>query len=160
MATTTAKKSRTVRSHKAAFPAPESIVNDAPHTFTDADFVVGTVAHQGDVILVRIDALPPSAKPRKNRQLADGSTQGSRHILERGDVFDCEAAEVVTAIAACCKGTAVGEQYIGPVFQTKGGVADLTHPEHGNHSYCGDMTIAVIYQRNLDSEERAVRVVD
>ena len=161
MANATATKSRKVCSRKQVAPTnTESIVNDAPRTFADADFPVGTVAHQGDLILVRIDSLPPSAKPRKNRQLADGSTQGSRHILDRGDVFDCDFGEVVAAIARVCKGVTVDRKYIGPVFQAKDCVADLTHPEHGNHSYCGDMTIAVVYQRNLDQDEREARVVD
>jgi hypothetical protein len=138
----------------------ESIVNDAPRMFSESDFPVGTVAHQGDLILVRIAGLPTSAQRRKDRQLAIGNTQGSRHILKRGVPFDCQAAAVVRAIAEACRGAKIDPQYAGPVFQTKGGIADLTHPEHGNHCYRGDMTIAVVYQRNLDAEERERRVLD
>jgi hypothetical protein len=139
---------------------PETIVNDAPRTFTEADFPVGTAAHQGDLILVRIEALPTSARPRKDCQLAAGNTQGSRHLLERGIPYDCAPGNVANAIAAACPGVAIAEAYIGPVFQTQGGVADLLHPEHGDHHYRGDMTVAVVYQRNLDSEERERRVQD
>ena len=147
-------------------PAPElareheSMVNDAPRTFTDADYPVGTVVHQGDLILVRIDNLPPLARPRTNRQLAMGSTMGSRHILEEGDVYDCDGEIVVKAIGDVCPGVQVNPVYCGPVFQTHSGTANLTHPEHGNHTYCGDMTIAVVYQRNQDAEEREQRVQD
>ena len=139
---------------------PEAIVNDAPRTFTEADFPVGTAAHQGDLILVRIAALPPSALSRKDRQLAAGNTQGSRHMLEVGRPYDCAFADVANAIAAACHGVAVAREYIGPVFQTEGGTADLLHPEHGDHHYRGEMTVAVVYQRNLDSEERERRVQD
>ncbi len=138
----------------------EKMVNDAPRTFTDADFPAGTVAHQGDLILVRIKALPASAKPRKDRQLAIGNTQGSRHVLLKGRPFDCQPEEVSQAIAEVCKGVTVAAAYIGPVFQTTKGKADLVHPEHGDHHYLGDMTIAVVYQRNLDAEEREQRVAD
>ena len=135
---------------------PESIVNDATREFTDADFPIGSVAHQGDVILVRIAKLPTSAKVRKNRQLADGNTQGSRHVLVGGKCFDADRSEVQRAIAATCRNCTIGEQYIGPVFV--GG--ELTHPEHGNHVYQDDMVVACVYQRNLDAEERERRTVD
>jgi len=151
MATTLTTETQTAR--------PEQIVNDAPRMFSDADFPIGSVSHQGDLILVRIRTLPPSSRARTNRQLAEGSTQGSRHILTVGDVFDCEPAEIAREIEAVCKAR-VGEQYIGPVFCTRDGKADVLHPEHGDQHYCGDMTIAVVYQRNLDAEERERRVLD
>ncbi len=138
----------------------EEIVNDAPRSFSDAEFPIGTVAHQGDLILVRIAELPGSAVIRKDRQLAIGSTQGSRHVLETGIPYDCNALDVQAAITDACKRTAPEQKYIGPVFQTKDGVAELTHPEHGDHKYVGDMTIAVVYQRNLDSEERERITID
>lgn len=146
---------------KRAPVASEAIVNDAPRKFSDADFPVGSVAHQGDLILVRLKMLPKSAVPRKNRQLADGNTQGSRHILKVGSVFDCRHDEVARAIADVCGATRVQDAYIGPVFCcSQSGKAHLVHPEHGNHRYSGDMVIAVVYQRNLDSEEREQRTQD
>jgi len=138
----------------------EGIVNDAPRTFTEADFPIGTAAHQGDLVLVRIAILPRSAKPRRDRQLAIGNTQGSRHVLKTGTPYDCDSSEVASAIAKVCPGTVIQAAYIGPVFSTKNTTADLLHPEHGDHHYRGDMVIAVVYQRNLDSEERERRVQD
>ena len=73
---------KTLTQHMAEV-SQESIVNDAPRQFDD--FPVGSVSHQGDVILVAIAGLPTGAKVRTNRQVADGTTQGSRHILEGGD---------------------------------------------------------------------------
>ena len=149
------------KQQKQARPAAhEVLVNDAPRSFSDAEFPIGTVAHQGDLILIRIAALPASAKRRKDRQLAQGSTQGSRHVLKRGIPYDCDAAEVIAAISAVCPKISVSRAYVGPVFQTRGGSADLVHPEHGNHSYRGDLAVAVVYQRNLDAEQRERRVQD
>lgn len=157
------KTTKKVSKHKAKrLPAPpaESMVNNTPRTFTDADFPVGTVSHQGDLILVRIAALPPSAKPRTNRQLADGDTQGSRHVVERGDVFDANAEDVVKAIKAVCPKSDPQSRYVGPLFRTVDGEADLIHPEHGHHLYRGDMVVACYYQRNQDAEEREQRTRD
>jgi len=119
------------------------------------------VSHQGDLILVAIAKLPKSAKPRKNRQLADGDTQGSRHVLERGEVFDCKASEVVKAIKAAT-GCDVDKKYVGPVFRSpeEPTANDLTHPEHGNQGFPAGCVIAVVYQRNLDAEERERRTRD
>ena len=150
----------TTRKRAANTTKPEQLITDAPRTFTEADFPIGTAAHQGDLILVRIADLPPSAKPREDRQLALGNTQGSRHVLQTGTPYDCPAAYVSNAITAVCPGVAVQAAYIGPVFATKDGAADLLHPEHGDHHYRGDMVIAVVYQRNLDAEEREQRVQD
>lgn len=144
----------------ATAPVSESLVNDAPRTFTDSDFPVGTVAHQGDLILVRIEDLPRSAKPRANRQLAEGATQGSRHVVTTGDVFDAGPAKVAAAIKTACPKANVEARYVGPVFRTVGDRADLTHPEHGDHHYRGDMILATVFQRNLDAEEREQRTVD
>jgi hypothetical protein len=145
---------------KGSKKVPESIINDEPRTLTDADFPIGSVAHQGDLILVRIKAVPKSAKDRKSRQLADGNTQGSRHVLQVGAVFDCKASDVAKAIKAVCPKSDVGDRYIGPVFSTTEGVADLCHPEHGDHLYRGEMVLAVVYQRNLDAEQREQRTQD
>lgn len=139
---------------------PERIVNDAPRIFTDADWPVGSAAHQGDLILVRIGAMP-KGKPRKDRQMAEGTTQGSRHVLEVGEALDCDATQVAKAIkAACPKADLIDAKYIGPVFRTVDGSAALRHPEHGDHEYSGDMAVACVYQKNLDAEQREVRSRD
>lgn len=156
MATATANKTRSApRTNEDR----ESIINDAPKLHST--FEVGDVAHQGDIIVIRIAALPPSAKPRKNRQLADGTTQGSRHVLARGKVFDADAAEVAAAIKSATK-CDVQAQYIGPVFVSpaKPTENDLTHPEHGNQGFPAGSVCAVVYQRNLDAEEREQVVRD
>lgn len=134
---------------------PETIINDLPRTFDD--FPVGSVAHQGDLIFVSINAVPKAAKKRKNRQLADGNTQGSRHILVGGQVWDCDPAIVASDISVACPKARVGTDFIGPVLR---GPCEIDHPEHGNHIYTTDAVIAVVYQRNLDAEEREQRTRD
>ncbi len=138
---------------------PEAMVTDQPKLLQS--FEVGDVSHQGDLIIVRIDALPASAKPRASRQLADGDTQGSRHVLERGDVYDCNVDEVAAAIKSATK-CDVGRQYIGPVFVSHPSPTenDLTHPEHGNQGFPAGAVCAVVHQRSLDAEQREQRVAD
>lgn len=137
----------------------EPIINNAPKLH--ATFEFGDVAHQGDLIVICIHELPKSAKPRKSRQLADGSTQGSRHVLERGDVYDCAPAEVVAAIARA-NGCKIAPAYVGPVFVSPESPTenDLTHPEHGNQGFPAGRVCAVAYQRSLDAEQREARVAD
>lgn len=138
---------------------PEVIVNDEAKLH--ATFEPGDVAHQGDLSIVAIHALPASAKPRKDRQLAEGSTQGSRHVMARGEVYDCDVKEIAAAIKKA-NGCLVESQYIGPVFVSPVDPTadDLTHPEHGNHGFPARTVCAVVYQRNLDDEEQTQRVAD
>jgi hypothetical protein len=137
----------------------EVIVNDAPKLH--ATFEPGDVAHQGDLIIVCIPRLPASKKPRKDRQLADGSTQGSRHVLERGELYDADPAEVAALIQEAT-GQTVSPQFVGPVFTAPAFPTenDLTHPEHGNQGFPTGANCAVVYQRNLDAEEREQRSQD
>lgn len=137
----------------------EVVINDASKLH--ATFEPGDVAHQGDLIIVAIHGLPKSAKPRANRQLADGDTQGSRHVLERGDVYDCDWYELVEAIFRAT-GVTLRQEYIGPVFVSPAAPTadDLSHPEHGNHGFPAGTVCAVVYQRNLDAEQREARVRD
>lgn len=139
--------------------ASKRIINDDPKLHPT--FEPGDVSHQGDLIIVGIHKLPASAKLRSNRQLAEGSTQGSRHVLERGDVYDCDPAQVVEAIHKA-NGVLVEVQYVGPVFISPEAPTadDLSHPEHGNQGFPAGAVCATVYQRNLDAEERASRVQD
>ncbi len=154
MTTKTKAKPRTRRQ-----AGPERIVNDDSKLL--ATFAPGDVSHQGDLILVALPGLPLSAKPRANRQLADGNTQGSRHVLERGDAFDCDAAEVADLIGLAT-GAKVDARYVGPVFRSPENPTadDLAHPEHGNQGFPPGCIVAVVYQRNLDAEQREQRTAD
>jgi hypothetical protein len=56
----------------------------------------------------------------------------------------------------------VEQRYVGPVFVSPSTPTadDLTHPEHGNQGFPAGAVCAVVYQRNLDAEEREARVAD
>jgi hypothetical protein len=138
---------------------PEVIVNNEPKLL--ASFKTGDVSHQGDIIIVCIGKLPANAVPRQNRQLVDGSTQGSRHVLERGDVYDCDP-QIVAQLIEKAAGVTVPSGYIGPVFVSPADPTpyDLTHPEHGHQGFEAGSVCAVVYQRNLDAEQREVRSRD
>src|SRR5438132_6195403 len=97
-------------------PIPERLINDAPVILTEASWPVGSVAHQGDLILVRI-AKMPRGKHRANRQLAIGQTQGARHVLEGGKLCDCPKS-CVAIKQACPKAADLKQQFCGPVFLT------------------------------------------
>jgi len=109
----------------------------------------GDVIRQGDLYLV---ALGKAAITRgellKDRQLAPGTTQGSRHCIEGDvDLFRASnASQVAETINRLVKNAAVEPELIGPVFVTDG-KCELTHPEHGKFALPAGETFAVVYQR-------------
>lgn len=149
---------KTKKSKKVSQPQ-ERIVNNEPKMLEL--FEPGSVAHQGDLIIVSIHKLPKSAKTRKNRQLAEGNTQGSRHVLDRGGVYDSDANEVAELILAAT-GCRIDARYIGPVFVSPESPTehDLSHPEHGHLGFEAGAVCATVYQRSLDADEREQRVRD
>lgn len=105
---------------------------------------VGQAIRQGDVYLTRIDRKRPLAKTSvtSNRQLAPGSTPGSRHMV----------VGKVTIYAP--KGDDALE---GPTIDATERFV-LEHPEHA-HVSLPRGTYQVTFQRDFASEERA-RVQD
>lgn len=122
---------------------------------------IGDVAHQGDLTLVAIKELPKTHQPRGNRQLADGTSKGSRHVMARGDVYDCNANEVVALIKEAT-GRVVDANFIGPVVVSPVDPTDrdLTHPEHGPLGFPAGMICAVVHQRTIDKLNQIRRVID
>lgn len=116
---------------------------------------VGDCAHQGDLIFVCIAKIP-LGKVRNNRQLAEGETRGSRHILVGGEVFDPDQVAAASLIEAATK-SKIDTKYIGPVFF---GPATVEHPEHQHQSFPADTITACVFQRNQTAEEREVRARD
>lgn len=85
------------------------------------------------------------AKIASRSQLADGSTQGSRHCI---DSFDG-----VTMFERSPK-----TEFDGPILLIEQ-ERTIEHPEHGNVTLPPGC-YAVTYQRDLDEQERAKRVAD
>lgn len=156
---TTTKRNRAARRQA---PAIENVTNDAPRLIGEGGEAidVGDCYPQGDLYFVRLHARPRTAKPRGNRQIAEGDTQGSRHVCTVGRVYDADAAEVQRMISAA-NGVQVGAEYIGPIVTTDdSGKAVVEHPEHGDHHYAGQIVLGTVFQRSLDAEEREARVAD
>lgn len=134
----------------------EPIVNSDPK-FHET-FEPGDVTHQGDLIIVCLPEWPVHSRSqiRGSLQLADGETQGSRHVLREGtDVYDCTPSLVATMIADITEKrgfrVVVEPDYIGPVWMSPENPTenDLTHPEHGNQGWPAGTILAAVFQRTL-----------
>lgn len=125
-------------------------------------WAVGDVAHQGDVILIGLDKVPEGAQDRKNRQLAEGNTQGSRHILVGGQCFDVKKETVIDLVAKATKGKVKVSlvEYVGPVIASRDADMTVEHPQHQHQTFPPNSVCAVIYQRNVDAEGRIMRARD
>ena len=117
----------------------ETIINDKPQRFPDAA-AVGDYWRQGDIYITKL-AQCDGEKVQAEAQLAEGSTQGSRHILDSLDgvvMFKPTNSTVLT----------------GPHFSlTK--ERTVTHPQHGDvvlPAGCYGIT----YQRAFADELRRV----
>jgi hypothetical protein len=142
-------------------PPSESMVNDETKKFTDAIWPVGSGAYQGDVLLLRIDGMPSTATRRSNHQLAVGDTQGSRHVLVGGEVYDCDYTEVAAIVKNLFpKFVVPTEDCFGPVFRTTSDSDVLYHPEHGDHAYEKGMIVAVLYAQAMTEGEIISRILD
>lgn len=118
------------------------------------------VLRQGDLYILKLPGLPTGLKPRKSRQLADGDTQGSRHVLQgQAEVFDADPSDVIALVNKEYRGTELREYMIGPVFRTSGGCV-IEHPEHGNRTLADPGCYGVVFQRSLDADGREERARD
>jgi hypothetical protein len=109
------------------------------------------VFRQGDLYVIAIDA-PLAGKPYGSRQLAPGTTQGSRHVIH-GDydvlaVDEDEATKVLNRLIPATKGQ---RQFIGPMIVARGEVT-IGHPEHGDRTLPAG-TYLVTYQRSYARDE-------
>jgi hypothetical protein len=124
----------------------EKIKNDETQQFPEAANA-GDCWVQGDVYITLLEALPADVvkitKPEK--QLAPGTTQGSRHCLD--------ALAGVTVYRLPNPG-----MLDGPVIRCLK-ERTITHPEHGDVVLPPGI-YQISYQRDLDAENRERRVQD
>lgn len=138
----------------------EAIRND---DHAPVSMAIGDVCRQGDLYLVRLGELPIGRKARKNRQLAEGDTQGSRHVLEGdAELFDLDQVNDLEREVrrACGDSVALRDYQIGPVFLVGEAGATVTHPEHGDRTLSEPGCYATIFQRSLTSDDREERARD
>jgi hypothetical protein len=132
--------------------AAEQIRND--ETADVGTVSLGDVIRQGDIYVVAIGQLPELRTRTTNRQLAPGTSQGSRHTLAgKCEVYEADKAEVTAMIFKHVRDIELHAELVGPVFKTLGPVT-LEHPEHGNRILPADEVFAVYYQRQLAEEVR------
>lgn len=105
----------------------------------------GATIRQGDVSLIAVEAgAADGLRAIRERQLAPGDTQGSRHVAE-GDV---------TVFAR--RST---NPLVGPLLRVGPGGCTVTHPEHRHYRLPAGTTWGVTYSRDLAQKEIA-RVQD
>lgn len=82
---------------------------------------IGEVARQGDIYIERVSAIQGKGALVKSRQLAPGTTKGSRHIVS-------ESEAVVLWKSSPTLGRKSAFQ-VGPAIEAKGDFV-ISHPEH------------------------------
>lgn len=107
---------------------------------------VGEFVRQGDLYIERIESAPEGCKPSQDKQLAPGTTQGSRHVVEGAEVFRHPKQGQIERR---------GEKHYcyGPVIECKD-FATITHPEHAHISLP-----AGIYQISYQVDTQQMRRV-
>ena len=120
----------------------EAIRNDEPQRFSEAASV-GDVARQGDIYLEKLAGVPDGCtlEEKPLSQLAPGTTQGSRHIID--------SLEGVTVYRLSNP-----TELDGPILDLAT-ERTITHPEHGN-LIMPPGVYGVTYQRAFAEEIRRV----
>jgi len=141
MTTITAEKALQEISSRA-----ERIKNDETQRFPEAASP-GDSWRQGDVYITLLAGRPIDAVKQEHpgKQLAPGTTQGSRHCL------DSLAGVTIYRLPN-------PQMLDGPIIECKK-ERTITHPEHGNVILPPGI-YAISYQRSVDAEERQRRVED
>ena len=120
-------------------------VNNSNETRVVEKMEVGEGIRQGDVYIWKVSEIPSDYSiPTMERQIAQGDTKGSRHILEE-----------TTSLRIFKKSTP--SPLDGPAFTSVEDIV-LTHPEHADFVIKGGGCFISEYQQDFAAEEiRAVR---
>lgn len=108
----------------------------------------GQFARQGDIYIRRIAEPSDGWVETENRQLAPGSTQGSRHT-----VSDSVRVLVAPTTAMKRRQTDRGLAFEGPQLVSEDRFT-VSHPEHADISLPGGC-YEVLYQSDFQSQQRA-----
>lgn len=105
------------------------------------EIAVGQVVRQGDVYLVRLPDNAKLGKETKNRQLAPGTTKGSRHIVDGTAKLFTDWAAPKELFEETAKALGVHRENIlralmGPAIKSDGAFR-VTHPEHADFTLPG-----------------------
>jgi len=107
---------------------------------------IGQAVRQGDCYIVRISMTHKPGMPRKDFQLAPGTSRGSRHIAtgEKIEVFEASAIPRRSGINS--------RALLGPVMVAKSRCL-VTHPEHA-HVDLPPGAYQILYQMDMQTQER------
>lgn len=111
---------------------------------------VGAVLHQGDVYLHRVADDHPHGAELGTRQVAVGTTIGSRHVVVGSQLKVFAGVKLPDRVKAMpwCRGS----DLLGPVV-VAGEAFVLTHPEHAHHE-CPAGKYQVTYQADFSTRQR------
>ncbi|NJN23046.1 MAG: hypothetical protein HC812_20055 [Leptolyngbya sp. RL_3_1] len=136
---------------QAAVQAFEAIIAHAEQHRDDSERRIrnplpGQLYAQGDVNFLILANIPPQAKPSAPvRQLAPGTTRGSRHCIAEADMAGIDFFAYPDP-----------QPLEGPVLRLDR-QARIEHPEHGDHVYPAGTIVAVGYQRRYADEVRRIQ---
>jgi hypothetical protein len=128
------------KSFNAVKKSAEAIRNDSTQRFPEAASV-GDTWRQGDLYIEKLDRVPANAKHEKKpqAQLAPGTTQGSRHVLDSMHGVTMHRLASPTVLD-------------GPILDLAT-ERTITHPEHGD-LVLPPGVYGVTYQRAFADELR------
>ncbi len=151
MATKTRKNLTAKSAYDRIASVAETIRNGDPAAI--AVMSAGDVVRQGDLYLIALDESPTKAKPYLGRQLAPGSTQGSRHVVD-GEcyLFEAESDSALAILNRLIPATEGFEVFLGPAIVAAEPVT-ITHPEHGHRTLPAGAYLTT-YQRSWANEVR------
>ena len=126
--------------HSAARKVAKRITQEFPAAASPGDAV-----RQGDIYIALLASIPRGCKAidKPSRQVAPGTGQGSRHVLDR-DVRQYAVKD--------------SDEFTGPVLQCEE-ITTLTHPEHGDWTLPPGL-YQISYQRTQDALDQQRRVQD
>jgi hypothetical protein len=128
----------------------EKIENEAETTKVAKDryfplMNVGEIVRQGDIYIHKVEDKHPHGDERSDRQLAQGFSQGSRHIAES----PCRVYEGTTPAKS-----SVGQVFLGPFIQSDCEFT-ISHPQHANVTL-GAGSYQVTHQLDIKTLKRVI----
>lgn len=121
-----------------------------PEVRTARRIEIGHAIHQGDVYLHRVADSHPHGKELGSRQVAVGTTVGSRHVVEGEGVMVFAGQQLPPGVKEP-EWVAQGS-ILGPVVVADGPF-NLAHPEHAHHALPKG-TYQVTYQADFQTQQR------